>query len=669
MSIKKRIINLGHEVTDATSFLWHYFVKERGKPSASQGTPQAELEVGTSEPSVEVNGTEGDARVVPQNAEDRQIIERLNLEKIWRAKRQAEEDEEEKKQDFLATRAKINELKNALLQKVVSPSRASGALDHHVFDGMDGIEFEHFIASVLRGLKYEAEVTVGSGDLGVDILASNSDGKFAIQVKRYNQPVSRRAISDAVAGRDHFKCDFAMVITNSSFTKDAKKLAKSTDCILIDRKKLNEWIGTLNNSAKNFEISLTEELNQLIISHHYWGKELVIQAASELILDYGLDAAEIGTKVLRDGNTENQSVRVPIGVRSDGSVVSADFRFLPPYFIGGISTGTRPAAIDSIMGSILNLYSPEMLKIASFQHHTRPPYFRLASDTVGISPADEFVNWAGELIERRSQLLGTQKCSTLECYNREVLERNSSNIASLACARLPYVVVIVEELTDFLEQLSFGYKEQLKKVIESGSQVGVKLILCSTKLTDATKRFVVSTSSLTRLVSAVPLPYDASGLFGGQWANVTLEPHEMLVRHAITGETECLQTIDAYDYSTSSAFWGKGDYGVSIQSPLEDPTLYGSRNDVENSFESFGDLPGRCDPLFFDALKCVVNAKRGSTSLLQRHLRIGYGRAAAILDAMVKEGYIGDMDGSSRARPVLQKAYEDLQDLAEMNNT
>ena len=53
--------------------------------------------------------------------------------------------------------------------------------------------------------------------------------------------------------------------------------------------------------------------------------------------------------------------------------------------------------------------------------------------------------------------------------------------------------------------------------------------------------------------------------------------------------------------------------------------------------------------------KCVVQAKRGSTSLLQRHLRIGYGRAAAILDAMVREGYIGEMDGSTRARPVLQK--------------
>jgi len=49
------------------------------------------------------------------------------------------------------------------------------------------------------------------------------------------------------------------------------------------------------------------------------------------------------------------------------------------------------------------------------------------------------------------------------------------------------------------------------------------------------------------------------------------------------------------------------------------------------------------------------------TSLLQRHLRIGYGRAAAILDAMVREGYIGEMDGSSRARPILEKAYEFLE--------
>jgi S-DNA-T family DNA segregation ATPase FtsK/SpoIIIE len=77
------------------------------------------------------------------------------------------------------------------------------------------------------------------------------------------------------------------------------------------------------------------------------------------------------------------------------------------------------------------------------------------------------------------------------------------------------------------------------------------------------------------------------------------------------------------------------------------------------------ELPGKRDALYLDALRTVVSYKRASTSLLQRQLRIGYGRAAAILDAMVHDGYIGDMDGSSRARPILQKAYDDLQEAEE----
>jgi S-DNA-T family DNA segregation ATPase FtsK/SpoIIIE len=72
------------------------------------------------------------------------------------------------------------------------------------------------------------------------------------------------------------------------------------------------------------------------------------------------------------------------------------------------------------------------------------------------------------------------------------------------------------------------------------------------------------------------------------------------------------------------------------------------------------------DPLFVDALAHGDDlTKAPSTSLLQRHLRIGYGRAAAILDAMVREGYIGEMDGSKRARPILQKAFDDLQEAEE----
>ena len=98
--------------------------------------------------------------------------------------------------------------------------------------------------------------------------------------------------------------------------------------------------------------------------------------------------------------------------------------------------------------------------------------------------------------------------------------------------------------------------------------------------------------------------------------------------------------------------------------PEYDNTITKTDEELDDS----ADLPGRRDPLFLDALRTCVSAKRASTSLLQRHLRIGYGRAAAILDAMVREGYIGEMDGSTRARPILGKAYEDLQDYEEMGS-
>jgi DNA segregation ATPase FtsK/SpoIIIE-like protein len=62
--------------------------------------------------------------------------------------------------------------------------------------------------------------------------------------------------------------------------------------------------------------------------------------------------------------------------------------------------------------------------------------------------------------------------------------------------------------------------------------------------------------------------------------------------------------------------------------------------------------------------RTVTTNKNASTVLLQRHLRIGYGRAA-ILDAMVRGGYIGEMDGSKRARPILQKAFNDLKEAKE----
>lgn len=118
-------------------------------------------------------------------------------------------------------------------------------------DNMDGHEFEHYVGKLLEHQGFKAEVTKGSGDLGVDVIAQKNELKYAVQVKRYNEPVSRRAVSDAVAGKYHYGCNKAMVVTTSHFTEGAKELAQSTECKLVDRDTLAEWILDFQNSNKN----------------------------------------------------------------------------------------------------------------------------------------------------------------------------------------------------------------------------------------------------------------------------------------------------------------------------------------------------------------------------------------------------------------------------------
>ncbi len=122
-------------------------------------------------------------------------------------------------------------------------------------DNMNGIQFEHYIQKILEYQGYDAAVTKASGDLGADIIASIGSSKYSIQTKRYSHAVDRTAVSDAVAAKDHYKCDQAMVVTTNYFTPGAKELAKSTRCILVDRDQLLNWIEDYQKSKETSSIS------------------------------------------------------------------------------------------------------------------------------------------------------------------------------------------------------------------------------------------------------------------------------------------------------------------------------------------------------------------------------------------------------------------------------
>ena len=108
----------------------------------------------------------------------------------------------------------------------------------------DGWAFERYCADLLLKNGFsKAEVTTGSGDYGVDILAEKDGISYAIQCKCYSNPVGNKAVQEAFSGKEYYKKMVAVVLTNSTFTQAARTTAEQTRVLLWDRTKLSEMIS------------------------------------------------------------------------------------------------------------------------------------------------------------------------------------------------------------------------------------------------------------------------------------------------------------------------------------------------------------------------------------------------------------------------------------------
>lgn len=100
---------------------------------------------------------------------------------------------------------------------------------------MTGYDYEYTVAAYLRHKGYSrVKVTQGSGDYGIDVLASKGNVKYAVQCKYYSNPVGVKAVQEAVAGVAYYGCNRAMVVTNNTFTPQAKKLATANNVVLME---------------------------------------------------------------------------------------------------------------------------------------------------------------------------------------------------------------------------------------------------------------------------------------------------------------------------------------------------------------------------------------------------------------------------------------------------
>lgn len=116
-------------------------------------------------------------------------------------------------------------------------------------DVMDGLEFEKFVAKVMTSRGFSKVRLTERYDYGVDIIAHKDGVRWGVQVKRHSRMVKAEAVRQVVTALNKYKCQRAMVVTNSTFSRPAKVLAETNDCVLIGKDELAEWIIAFQRGA------------------------------------------------------------------------------------------------------------------------------------------------------------------------------------------------------------------------------------------------------------------------------------------------------------------------------------------------------------------------------------------------------------------------------------
>ena len=367
---------------------------------------------------------------------------------------------------------------------------------------------------------------------------------------------------------------------------------------------------------------------------------------------------------------ETSLLTLALGKTIDGAKYVADLTKMPHLLIAGATGAGKSVGVNTLVMSILFKAKPDEVKFimvdpkrlelglyADIPHLAAP----IITDPKRAATS---LKWAVTEMERRYKDLAGYGVRNIAGYNEKITKFKAEGRLDDngdPYRKLPYIVIIIDELADLMMVAGKEVEESITRLAQMARAVGIHLVLATQRPSVDVITGLIKANFPSRISFRVSSKVDSRTIIDGNGAEALLGNGDMLflppgnssvtrVHGAFVNETEINKVVEHVKSQGCK--------------PEYDQTITKTEDELDES----SDLPGRRDPLFMDALKCVVQAKRGSTSLLQRHLRIGYGRAAAILDAMVREGYIGEMDGSTRARPVLPKAYEDLQDISEMLN-
>ncbi|MCK5327602.1 MAG: DNA translocase FtsK, partial [Candidatus Latescibacteria bacterium] len=348
------------------------------------------------------------------------------------------------------------------------------------------------------------------------------------------------------------------------------------------------------------------------------------------------------------------NIPLALGKTIAGDPFCADLTAMPHLLIAGATGSGKSVCINTLISSILFKSSPEDVrfimvdpKMLELSMYNDIPHL-MTPVVTDPKRASEALRWGVAEMEKRYRIMAQLGVRNIEEYNSRLAVmrselRDDDDPQVTLPAPLSYIVVIIDELADLMMVASKDIEDSLARLAQMARAVGIHIIIATQRPSVDVITGVIKANFPTRIAFQVASKVDSRTILDANGAENLLGRGDMLFLPP--GMPAPIRIHGAYISSEESERLVR--YLKKQRIEAQQVEIF----DEEGESLSLGDSEGR-DELFDEALELVVRHQQGSTSFLQRRLKIGYARAGRLMDQLESAGIVGAANGS-KAREVL----------------
>ena len=342
--------------------------------------------------------------------------------------------------------------------------------------------------------------------------------------------------------------------------------------------------------------------------------------------------------------------RLPIALGKDinGRIVTGDLAAMPHVLIAGSTGSGKSVAINAMIMSVLFKSTPEQVRMilvdpkrVELGMYEGIPHLFTPIITEAKLAANALRNAVREM-ERRLKLLAANHVRNIDQFNKLFDSGSGHLFEDVNQEPLPYIMIIIDELADLMMLDRANVEEAITRLAQMARAVGIHLVLATQRPSVDVITGLIKANVPTRMSFRLATKVDSRTIIDSNGAESLLGRGDMLYLPPGTSRVQRVHApfVTEKEISAVTEFWKAQGQAEYVEGFLEGP-----------KDESGRDLDGGSDgddndPLYDDAVRLVFEFGKASTSLLQRRLRIGYGRAAHLIDMMYNDGLVGPADGS-----------------------